>query len=164
MRFTLRALQIAAGLMALFVAIGLALAQDTEKKETKKSGEPAPLAGCESKEVKSGKEKGKQERFFAAPLPQVKEAVTGALAALEFEVKKDSGNQIEAHKRRHVGVFVGSGGEKVVLQLTEAEEDGKKGTRVAGETKKGFVGRAGQKSWTSAVLDQTSCILEKGGK
>jgi hypothetical protein len=164
MQFKLGAMRLSACLtLLLFLAGVLGLAQDAEKKGEKKSGEPAPLAGCESKEVKSGKEKGTQERFFAAPLPQVKNALTGALAALEFEVKKDSGNQIEAHKKRHIGVFVGSGGEKVVLQLAEAEEEGKKGTRVTGETKKGFVGRAGQKSWTNAVLDQTSCILEKGG-
>jgi hypothetical protein len=160
MRVTLRAVQMSACLTALLFLAGIfTLAQDTEKK----SSEPAPLPGCESKEITAGKEKGKQERFFPAPLPKVKEALTGALAALEFEVKKDSGNQIEASKRRHVGVFVGSGGETVVLGLAEAEEDGKKGTRVTGETKKGFVGRAGQKSWTNAVLDQTSCTLQKSG-
>lgn len=147
----------------LFLAATIALAQDTGNKDEKKSDEPAPLAGCESKEINSGKEKGPQERFFAAPMPKVKEAVTAALAALEFDVKKDSVNEIEAHKRRHVGVFVGSGGENIVLQLTEAEQEGKKGTRVVGETKKNFVGRAGQKSWTNAVLDQTACILQKGG-
>jgi hypothetical protein len=124
--------------------------------------EPAPLAGCESKEVKSGGEKT-QERFFAAPLPKVKEALTGALAALEFDVKKDKDNVIEAHKRRHVGVFMGSGGEKVILHLKETGQDGKNGTQVTGETVKGMVGRLGQRSWTSAVLDQTSCTLEKSG-
>lgn len=161
MRIT-RAIRMGAGFtLLLILAVVFALGQEAEKKSEKKTGEPAPLAGCEAKEIRSGTEKGKQERFFAAPLPKVNEALKGALEALEFEVKKESGNQIEAHRRRHVGVFVGSGGEKVVLQLAEAEENGKKGTRVSGETKKGFVGRAGQKSWTNAVLDQTSCILDK---
>ena len=76
-------------------------------------------------------------------------------------MKKDSGDEISAQKSRHVGVFVGSGGETLVLKLAPAEEGGKQGTRVDGETKKGFVGRAGQKSWTNAVLDQTACMLEK---
>lgn len=147
--------------MLLFLGVVLALGQDTEKKSDKKAGEPTALAGCEAKEIRSGTEKGKQERFFAAPLAKVNEALKSALAALEFEVKKETANLIEANKRRHMGVFVGSGGEKVILQLAEAEENGKKGTRVSGETKKGFVGRAGQKSWTNAVLDQTSCILDK---
>jgi hypothetical protein len=163
MRVLLQAVVVSVSLTALLFLIGiLAFAQDAQKGG-EKSGEPAPLAGCASSEITSGKEKGKQERFFAAPLPKVKEALTSALAALEFEVKKDSGNEMEASKRRHMGVFVGSGGEKMALSLAEAAEGGKKGTRVTAETKKGFVGRAGQKSWTNAVLDQTSCMLEKSG-
>jgi hypothetical protein len=124
--------------------------------------EPAPAAqgGCESREIRSGKEKGKQERFFAAPVAKVKEEILNALAALEFEVKKDKGSTVEARKRRHIGVFVGSGGEKMVIQLVEAEQDGKQGTRVIAETKKGFVGRVGQKSWAGAVLDQAECLLQ----
>ena len=136
-----------------------AVATAAPQKPAKPSDEPKPLAGCESKEIKSGKEKGAQERFFPAPMAKVKETVVSALTALEFEVKKDSGQQIEAHKKRHIGVFVGSGGEKLVLRFQEAEEGGQKGTRVTGETKKGFVGRVGQKSWTGAVLDQTDCML-----
>ncbi len=136
--------------------------QVAAQRKEKDAKEPAPLAGCEDTEVKSGKEKGKQERFFPMPLAKVKEAAVSALNALEFEVKKDTDKEIEASKKRHVGVFVGSGGEKVALRFEEAEEGGQKGTRVIGETKKGFVGRAGQKSWTNAVLAQTACMLQKG--
>lgn len=144
-------------------ACGLLLAGATKAAAQKKDKEePAPLPGCEA-EVKAGKEKGKQDRFFPMPLAKVKEAAVSALNALEFEVKKDSDNDIEAAKKRHVGVFVGSGGEKVALHFEESEEGGQKGTRVSGETKKGFVGRAGQKSWTNAVLAQTACNLQKSG-
>lgn len=137
--------------------------QEPQQPQKTKQAAAAPAAtpGCESKEIRSGKEKGVQERFFPGPMAKVKDAVTGALAALEFEVKKDTGDRIEAQKRRHMGVFVGSGGEKVILQLAEVEQDGQKGVKVTGETKKGFVGRAGQKSWTGAILDQTECILTK---
>ncbi len=37
----------------------------------------------------------------------------GALAALEFNAKKDNNNEISAQKSRHMGVFVGSGGETI---------------------------------------------------
>ena len=121
-----------------------------------------PSKPCEAKEIKPGKEKGKQQRFFALPKEKVKEALVDALKALEFEVKKDKDNEIEASKKRHIGVFVGSGGESLVARLEEAEESGVKGTRLIAETKKGFLGRAGQKSWSSAVLDQTECILKEG--
>lgn len=147
-----------AAVASLTIGSGIPAAQ----KDKEKGKEPAALPGCEDTEVRSGKEKGKQERFFPASLAKVKEAAIGALNALEFEVKKDAGNDVEANKKRHVGVFVGSGGEKVVLHFAEAEEGGQKGTRVSGETKKGFVGRAGQKSWTNAVLTQTACNLKKG--
>ena len=120
-----------------------------------------PAKADPNAEMKPGKEKGKQERFFAFPLAKVKEALIDAMKAAEFEVKKDSGNELEARRSRHVGVFVGSGGETLVAQLKEAEEGGVKGTRVVAETKKGFVGRAGQKSWAGVVLDQTERILKE---
>ena len=145
------------GVLTVVVLISTAFAQ----KKTNEGDQPAPLPGCESKEIKSGKEKGKQERVFHANQAKVKEALLSALAALEFDAKKDEANDIEANKKRHVGVFVGSGGEKVVFHLEEVELEGQKATKVTGETKKGFVGRAGQKSWTNAILDQTNCILEK---
>lgn len=155
-----QARRVAMRLLAVLVLVtGLAAGQDKEKKSEKKDSDPAPTPGCASTEIKSGKEKGLQKRFYEAPLPKVKEALLGALAALEFNVKKDAGNEISAQKARHMGVFVGSGGETLNLKLAEGEEDGKKGTVIEGETKKGFVGRAGQKSWTNAVLDQTACIM-----
>ena len=143
-----------AAAFALIGAVSPAWAQD------KQSQEPATLPGC-ADQVRSGGPKGKQERFFPMPLPKVKEAATEALQALEFEVKKDTNDSLEAHKARHLGIFVGSGGEKVRLDFREAEQDGQKGTMVTGETKKGFVGGAGQKTWTGAVLAQTACFLQK---
>ncbi len=148
-------------LSAVLVAASLAAGQDQENKNDKKDSAPAPTTGCAAQEIKPGKEKGPQARFYEAPLPKVREALVGALAALEFNVKKDNGNEISAQKSRHMGVFVGSGGETINLKLSESEQDNKRGTKVEGETKKGFVGRAGQKSWTNAVLDQTACILSE---
>jgi hypothetical protein len=113
--------------------------------------------------TKPGKEKGKQERFFAMPVGRVKDAALGALAALEFKVDKDSGLEVEATKKRHIGIVTGSGGERMVLRFETSAEGGQRGTLVTGETKKGFVGRAGQKSWTNAVLAQTGCMLRQGG-
>ncbi len=128
--------------------------------QDKQPQEPATLPGCED-QVRSGGPGGKQERFFPLPLPKVKAAATEALQALEFKVKKDTNDSLEAHKARHMGVFVGSGGEKVQLNFKETEQDGQKGTMVTGETKKNVVGIAGQKTWTGAVLAQTACVLQK---
>jgi hypothetical protein len=115
-------------------------------------------------QVRSGGPGGTQERFFPFPLPKVKQAATDALQSLEFEVKEKGGGSLEAHKARHMGLFVGSGGEKVLLNFREAEQDGQKGTIVAGKTKKNMLGIVGQKTWTSAVLAQTACVLQKGAQ
>ena len=139
--------------LCFFALPGLGALSQEKKPEGGKANEKAG--------IKPGNEKGKQERFFAYPLQKVKEATIDAMKSIEFEVKKDKGNELEAQRKRHVGVFVGSGGETVVVQFQEAEEGGAKGTRVIAETKKGFVGRAGQKSWSNAVLDEAERILKE---
>jgi len=124
--------------------------------------EPAPLAGCEDAEYQAGKEKGPKERFFPDERTRVKRAAIKALASLDFNIHKNAASEIEASKRRHIGVLVGKGGEHVILHFQESQRDGQKGTLVTGETKKAFVGRLGQKSWTNAVLAQTACMLREG--
>jgi len=126
--------------------------------------EPAPSAGCEDAEYKAGKEKGPQERFFPAAVPRVRRAAAAALKSLDFNIHKDAGNQIEATRKRHLGVVVGKGGERVILNFHESQRGGQPGTLVTGQTKKAFVGRLGQKSWTNAVLAQTACVLREGTK
>lgn len=89
----------------------------------------------------------------------MKQAAEAALATLDFTIHQDNGNQIEASKNRHIGVLVGAGGERETLQFEPATENGQSGTRVTGATKKSFMGRLAQKSWTAAVLAQTACNL-----
>jgi len=132
-------------------------------EEEVRDAAPATSTGCTETEIRPGKEKGKQERFYAAPAPRVRSAVLKALKELEFNIHKSTDSEIEASKKRHIG-FVGSGGERMTLTLEEVSEGSRRGTRVIGETKKGFVMRAGQKSWTNAVLDQTACVLHTAGQ
>jgi len=121
--------------------------------------EPAPLAACEDAEYKSDKVKGQRSRFFAAPASAVRKAALQALKNLDFNIRKDSGNEIEASKRRHIGVLVGGGGERLLLRFEAGQQGSQSGTRVTGETKKSKLGRLAQKSWTSAVLAQIACNL-----
>ncbi len=122
--------------------------------------EPAPSRQCEDAEYKAHKN-GPQERFFPAPVARVKKAVLSALTNLDFTVHKDSGDEIEASKNRHIGVVVGAGGEREILHFEAAKQGGQSGTLVTGETKKSVVGRLAQKSWTGAVLAETACTLRK---
>jgi hypothetical protein len=122
--------------------------------------EPAPSTGCDDVEYKSHKN-GPQSRFFAMPVAQVKQAALKALTTLDFKIHKESGNEIEASKKRHASAVIGAGGEREILQLEPAQQGGQRGTRVTGETKRNVVvGRVTQKSWTAAVLAQIACNLK----
>ena len=121
---------------------------------------PAPAAGCEDADFRSGGQKGAQERVFAAPPETVKRAAVSALTSLDFNIHKNAGNEIEASKKRHLGVIVGAGGERVILTFEKTS----RGTRVIGETRKSLVGRVAQKTWTAAVLAQIACKLRESGR
>jgi len=110
-------------------------------------------------EYKPGGQKGAEERFFAAPPEAVRRAAVSALDGLDFNIHKTSKNEIEASKKRHIGVIVGAGGERVILTFQKTERGGQSGTRVIGETKKSFVGHMAQRTWTDAVLAEIGCKL-----
>ena len=91
----------------------------------------------------------------------VRRAAISALDSLDFNIHKNSNKEIEASKKRHVGVIVGAGGERVILTFQKSERGGQSGTRVIGDTKKNFVGHMTQKTWTDAVLAQIGCKLRE---
>lgn len=121
--------------------------------------EPQPLAGCADAEYQSDKVKGARQRFYPAPLDAVKRAAGAALRSLDFAIHRDAGNEMEASKRKHISAIVGAGGERLTLRFEKAQHGNQAGTLVTGETRKSFVGRVAQKSWTNAVLAQIACHL-----
>ncbi len=120
------------------------------------------MAGCDDAEYRSGKVKGAKQRFYPASPEEVKKAAREALARLDFNLHKDAGNEMEASKRRHIGVVVGAGGERLLLHFEKSHEGNQTGTMVTGETKKSLIGRLAQKSWTNAILAQIACHLRAG--
>jgi hypothetical protein len=124
--------------------------------------EPEPLPGCEDAEYRSGKVKGARQRFYPAPVDSVRRAAGEALRSLDFNIHTNTRNEMEASKRRHISAIVGAGGERLILHFQKAQQGGQAGTLVTGETRKSFVGRVAQKSWTNAVLAQIACHLREG--
>lgn len=124
--------------------------------------EPAPLAGCADAIYRSGKEKGIRERFYPAPVDVVKRAAELSLKALDFSIQSSSGNEIDAQRRHHLSAIVGGGSERLILHFQPVRQGGAFGTLVSGETRKGFVGRVTQHSWTNALLAQIACYLRPG--
>ena len=121
--------------------------------------ELGPLAGCEGAEYQSGDVKGARRRFYVAPIDAVKRAAATALSSLDFDIHKNAGNEIEASKRKHISAIVGAGGERLLLHFEKSQQGSLAGTLVIAETRKSFVGRVSQKSWTNAVLTQIACHL-----
>jgi hypothetical protein len=88
---------------------------------------------------------------------RVLDAAKQALVTYGCEVKKEKTDSLECTRARHVGILVGSGGEKVTVQLSP--KDG--GTRVVIKTGKGFVGRLGKKNWSTPIFAEIERLLQQ---
>ncbi len=71
------------------------------------------------------------------------------LAAVDSTITETTETAIKAQRNRHIGVFVGSGGEELFITLKPVSSDK---TFVTVATKTGFVGGAGQKAWSCQVV------------
>jgi len=91
----------------------------------------------------------------------VRSAALQAFANLGFTLHNSTAHDMEASKKGKLNTVVGAGTERVILHFASAHRNGQGGTRVVGETKRGFMGRVTQKSWTSAVLAQIACNLRR---
>ena len=96
------------------------------------------------------------DRTVAYPAAKVLTAARQALATYGCDVKKEKPDYLECTRSRHVGVMVGSGGEKVTVQLTDNGAE----TRVQIKTGKGFVGRLGKKNWSTPIFDDMMTTLK----
>ena len=68
------------------------------------------------------------------------------IVGLDATINKETDNSIEAQRNRHIGLFLGSGGEVLVIELKKIDD-----TKifVTATTKTGFVGGAGMKPWSA---------------
>jgi hypothetical protein len=91
------------------------------------------------------------------PLEAVLKAARQAMETYGCDIVKERVNYLEGTRGRHLGLWVGSGGEKVKVNLSE--KDG--GTRVRIETGKGFYGRLGKNNWSTPIFNETMRILKE---
>ena len=98
------------------------------------------------------------DQTVAYPMDKVLVAAKLALATYGCNVKqkKEKTDYLECTRDRHVGVFVGSGGEKVTVKLSAKGNE----TRVVVKTGKGFVGRLGKKNWSTPIFDEMMKTLK----
>ncbi len=76
---------------------------------------------------------------------------TKVLSAVDATVTETTATQIKAQRNRHIGLFVGSGGEELQVTFKATPSNS---TFVTVATKTGFVGGAGQKAWSCQIVDQ----------
>ena len=73
------------------------------------------------------------------------------IIGLDSTITEETNSSIKAQRNRHIGVFVGSGGEELAVNLKEIDSNK---TFISATTKTGFVGGAGQKAWSCRIVDE----------
>lgn len=118
----------------------------------------APKDADDQKQTEENATKGSKDvnEVIQYPMDAVQRAVKVGMQTYGFDIKKEKPDYLEGTRSRHMGVVVGSGGEKVTVKLSP--ESG--GTRVNIETGKGFVGRMGKKNWSTPIFNEALKVLK----
>jgi len=118
----------------------------------------APKDANEQKQTEEDATKGSKDvdEVIQYPMDAVQRAVKVGMQTYGFDIKEEKPDYLEGTRSRHVGVVVGSGGEKVIVKLSP--EAG--GTRVKIDTGKGFVGRMGKKNWSTPIFKEALKVLK----
>jgi hypothetical protein len=90
------------------------------------------------------------DQIVAYPMNQVLEAAKLAMATYGCDIKKEKPDSVECTRSRRMGVFMGSGGEKVTVRVTSKGAE----TQVVVKTGKGFVGRLAKKNWSTPIFNE----------
>lgn len=134
--------------------ITLAACASTSTTKTAKSSK----AVAEKSVTKTKKDKKKGiAKTFSASLDDTRKAAVSGLKKHGFLIKDDSGNTITGQRPNRMGLLVGSGGEKISVQLTVL---GDLSTEARVKTSKTFLGYAGQKNWDDEVIAAITSTLQ----
>lgn len=89
--------------------------------------------------------------LLGVDMVRAKDIAKKVIIALDSTITDESDTLIKAQRNRHIGVFVGSGGEELQVNLKKIDDNK---TFVTVTTKIGFVGAAGQKAWSCQIIDE----------
>ena len=96
--------------------------------------------------------------LLGASVERTKDISKKVLVAVDATVSEETADSVAAQRNRHIGLFVGSGGEELFVKWKSVA--GEK-TFVTIATKTGFVGGAGQKAWSCQVADEMVKMASK---
>lgn len=131
----------------LCVSVGLAFSTLTLPNFLVAASDEAKAEAAAAPEAKEEKKNTTLLVLTATP-DQVHAASLEALASIGCKVKKDSPTHIEGKRSNKIGLAVGSGGEKLFIEIKDLG-DGKTELKVV--TKKTMAGYVGQKLWNEQV-------------
>lgn len=89
--------------------------------------------------------------LLAVGLDKAQTVAKRVITGLDATIDEESATHIKAQRNRHIGVFVGSGGEELFVNLKPVTDDQ---TFVSVTTKTGLVGAAGMKAWSCKAVDE----------
>jgi len=116
----------------------------------------AAMPSTQDEKADPSKDSKDIDQTVAFPMAQVLDAAKQALATYGCDIKKETADTLECTRDRHIGAFVGSGGEKITVHVSEKGKE----TRVEVKTGKGFVGRLGKKNWSTPVFEDMLATLK----
>jgi hypothetical protein len=96
--------------------------------------------------------------LLGANVERTKDVARKVLVAVDSTVSQETADSISAQRNRHIGLFVGSGGEELFVKWKAIAAEK---TFVTVATKTGFVGGAGQKAWSCQIADELVKMVSK---
>ena len=96
--------------------------------------------------------------LLGVPAKRAKDIAEKVIAAVDATIEENGDTSIKAQRNRHIGLFVGSGGEELVVNLQAVGNDR---TYVTITTKTGFVGGAGQRAWSCEIVDKMAAMAAR---
>jgi uncharacterized lipoprotein YehR (DUF1307 family) len=132
-------------LVAIVLTLSVTICAQAVQSQNQENGKDDPTKS--SKDV---------DQTIPYPMDKALEAAKQALTTYGCNIKKEKADYLECTRDRHVGVMVGSGGEKVTVKLSEKGSE----TRVEIKTGKGFVGRLAKKNWSTPIFDEMMKTLK----
>jgi hypothetical protein len=96
--------------------------------------------------------------LLSVDMASAKDIAKKVIIALDSTITEETDTSIKAQRNRHIGVFVGSGGEELAVNLKKIDNNK---TFISATTKTGFVGGAGQKAWSCKMIDEMVKMVMK---
>ena len=96
--------------------------------------------------------------LLGVDIARAKEISKRVIVAVDATTTEETDTSIKAQRNRHIGLFVGSGGEELFINLKKIDNNK---TFVTAATNMTFVGCAGQKAWSCQIIDEMVKMASK---